>query len=218
MASQELIQAIAATVELCGARLSEAAVDMLIADLSGYPEKIVIDALVRVRRGGKRFSVGAIIEEIDANDERPGPDKAWALIPKSEDQTVVWTREMAVAHGVAAPLLEMGDKFGAHRAFREEYVRLCEKARERAERVQWEVSLGLNPHGREPVISEAINRGLLPPSSSMLLPPKDADSIPTTALLTSQSDINHESMTPENEIESFSSLKQLLSRSSRTDS
>lgn len=174
MPSAELIQAIAATAELCGASLSEAAAKMLVRDLSEYPEAAVMQALTKVRRSGKRFSLGAIIEEIDAQDGRPGAAAAWAMIPRGESETVVWTEEMAKAWGVAAPLLAAGDRFGASRAFAEEYERLCEKARERGEPVRWTVSMGGDPHGREAAIRDAVEKGRLPASILDLLPPPES--------------------------------------------
>ncbi len=183
MASRELIQAIAVTAELCGAKLSEAAASALILDLSSYPEKIVIDALSRVRRSGKRFSLGAIIEEIEQHDGRPGADAAWAMLPMSENQTVVWTQEMQSAWGIAAPLMEIGDKFGARKAFVEEYERQVSQNRERGIPPRWEASLGLDPHGREVVVRQAVEKGLLPAAQlQALLPAPDMTKSPIAAI------------------------------------
>ena len=63
MASLDLIKAIAATAELCGAKLSEAAAEMLLLDLSAYPEAEVMAALARVRRSGKRLAGGAEVQQ-----------------------------------------------------------------------------------------------------------------------------------------------------------
>lgn len=183
MASLDLIKAIAATAELCGANLSEAAAEMLLADLSAYPEQAVMAALARVRRSGKRFSLGAIIENIETQDGRPGAAAAWAMLPRSESQSVVWTREMAQAWGVARPLMETGDKFGAQRAFTEEYQRLCDEARERNDPVQWEASFGDDPYGREAVVREAIEKGRLPQGAMTLLPAPDLTQSPLVPAL-----------------------------------
>lgn len=183
MASRELIQAIAATAELCGAKLSEAAAMMLVQDLAQYPEGHVLQALSRVRKSGKRFSVGLVIEEIDQNDGRPGADAAWAMLPRSENQTVVWTQEMQAAWGVAAPLMEDGDRFGARRAFVEEYERLVDKAREAGLSPRWEASLGLDPNGREAAIRDAAQKGLLPARHMPnLLPAPDMTKSPIAAI------------------------------------
>lgn len=183
MATRELIQAIAATAELCGAKLSEAAAMMLVNDLSEYPEHQVLAALVRVRKTGKRFSLGAVIEAIDQNDGRPGADEAWAMLPFDEDTTVVWTSEMRKAWGFAAPLWDMGDKFGARRAFVEAYEKEAEKAREQRATLFWEVSLGLDPNGREAPLRAAVERGLIPSDRlPALLPAPDMTKSPIAAL------------------------------------
>jgi hypothetical protein len=183
MASRELIQAIAATAELCGAKLSEAAALMLVRDLSEYPEHQVLEALTRVRKSSKRFSLGAIIEEIDRNDGRPGADEAWAMLPRDENQTVVWTVEMQRAWGIAQPLLEDGDKFGARRAFVEAYEREVEQARDMGTYPRWEVSLGQDPNGREAVVRSAIEKGYLPFSQlTTLLPVPDMTQSPIAAI------------------------------------
>jgi hypothetical protein len=169
MASKELIQAVAATAELCGARLSDAAARMLVADLEQYPEQHVLAALTRVRRKGKRFSLGSVLEEIDAQDGRPGADTAWSMLPRSEAQTVVWTAEMAQAWGVALPLMEAGDKFGAQRAFKEEYTRLCDAAREQGIAPAWTVALGHDPAGRAQPVQEAIALGRLSQNITQVL-------------------------------------------------
>lgn len=184
MASRELIQAIAATAELCGAKLSEAAAMMLVQDLSEYPEQQVLVALTRVRKSGKRFSLGAVIEEIDQNDGRPGPDAAWAMLPRDESQTVVWTPEMQEAWGIAAPLVEIGDKFGARRAFCEAYERIVERNRESGVTARWEVSLGQDPRGREAPLRAAVEKGyLLESHLPALLPAPDMTRSPIAGLL-----------------------------------
>lgn len=184
MASKELIKAIAATAELCGAKLSEAAALMLVQDLSAYPENQVMTALSRVRKSGKRFSLGAVIEEIDQCDGRPGADAAWAMLPFDEDQTVVWTTEMQEAWGVASPLMELGDKFGARRAFCEAYEKITERARENGVAPRWEASLGQNPNGREAPLRMAVEKGyLLESSLPMLLPAPDLTKSPLLALV-----------------------------------
>lgn len=183
MATRELIQAIAVTAELCGAKLSEAAASALIADLSSYPEKNVIAALSRVRRSGKRFSLGVVIEEIEQTDGRPGADAAYAMLPMNENQTVVWTTEMQEAWGIAAPLLEEGDKFSARRAFVEEYERIVERNRAQGIPPRWEASLGLDPRGRETVVRQAVEKGLLTAQQvTTLLPAPDLTKSPLAAI------------------------------------
>lgn len=184
MATLDLIKAIAATAELCGARLTEAGASMLVSDLSQYPEALVLDALSKVRRSPVRFSLGAIIEAMEAMDGRPGADEAWAMIPHSESDTTVWTDEMCSAWGIASPLLEMGDKIAARMAFKDAYNRLIAEAREKGVAVHWRASLGLDPNSRESAIQSAVTAGRLSlEHAAVLLPTLDMTESPIVELL-----------------------------------
>lgn len=167
MASKELIQAVAATAELCGAKLSDVAARMLVEDLAAYAEQDVIVALSRVRKAGKRFSLGAITEEIDHNDGRPGVEEAWAMIPRSEDDSVVWTDEMAKAHGVAIPLIEQGDMVAARMAFKEAYAKFMAEAREQAIPANWFPSLGSDVSGRQMALIKGVRENRIPLNYAM---------------------------------------------------
>ena len=84
----ELIKQIAVTYELCGgAQMSEGAAEVLIGMLEEYPEDAVLKALVRCTREVKgHLAPSDIIQRID--DGRPGPDQAWGMVPKSEDDDI----------------------------------------------------------------------------------------------------------------------------------
>lgn len=160
MVPEELIKAIAVTAELTGTELSAAAARVMCEDLSAYPPEQVMRSLQRCRRELKgRLTVAEIIARID--DGRPGPNEAWAMLPKSEEETVIWTEEMARAAGVANPLIAAGDQIAARMAFIEAYQR--EMTQARAERLppKWRVSLGSDLSMRERVIGEAVRKGLI---------------------------------------------------------
>lgn len=173
--SEILIKAIAVTAELTGTELSLDAVKMMINDLSAYPEQQVLDALVRCRRELRsRLTLADVISRID--DGRPGPESAWAMIPKNEFGSVVWTNEMAEAFGVAYRLIEDGDTVQARMAFIEAYRDRCSKARDEGMPVKWLPSLGHDPHGREHVLMEAVEKGRLTSDhAKRLLPYRDSD-------------------------------------------
>jgi hypothetical protein len=129
-------------------------------ELAGYDRQQVLGALRRCRRELKgRLTMAAVIERLD--DGRPGAEEAWAQIPKSESETAVWTTEAAQAYGVAAPLIADGDMIAARMAFKETYLRLVQDARDRAEPVDWQVSLGHDPRGRDAPIARAVELGRL---------------------------------------------------------
>lgn len=160
MPSKALLQAIAVTAELTGTQLSQPAARVLAEDLSRYPEKQVLGALVRCRKELRgRMSVADVIARLD--DGRPGAEEAWAMIPRDESGSVVWTDEMRFAYGVAAPLIEEGDLVAGRMAFLENYRALVQKARDESIPVRWEPSLGWDARGREGVLLEAAQKGRL---------------------------------------------------------
>lgn len=158
--SENLIQAVAVTAELCGRTFSDAAAKMFVADLSGFPEPAVITALARCRREVRGFlTVADVVTRID--DGRPGVEEAWAMMPFDESQSVVWTDDMAQSFGVASPLLAAGDKIAARMAFKEHYAKAIAIARDEKRPVHWTPSLGHDKHGRSAVVNDAVAKGRL---------------------------------------------------------
>lgn len=158
--SETLIQAIAVAAELTGTELSPMAAKVMAMDLSRYPENQVLGALTRCRRELKgRMSPSDVIGRLD--DGRPGVEEAWALVPKDEAQTAVWTEEMARAMSAASGLLDEGDAIAARMAFKETYQRLCQDARDRGIPVRWTATLGWDEGGRESVLAQAHEAGKL---------------------------------------------------------
>jgi hypothetical protein len=186
MSRTDILQAVAVTAELCGRTFSDAAARVFVSDLRPYPEALVIRALAKCRKQVKgTLTVQDVIARID--DGRPGPEEAWALIPQGEDQTIVWTSEMATAFGVCSALLAAGDRIGARMAFKEAYQREVTEAKDGGFAAEWVVSLGSDVEQRKRVLSAAVADGritpelayercpALPPPKSLLLglPPKD---------------------------------------------
>lgn len=160
MPSEQLIQAVAVTAELCGRIFSPAAAAVFVDDLSRYPEAQVLGALRRCRREVRGLlTVQDVLSRLD--DGRPGAEEAWAMIPQDEAGSTVWTEEMAAAFGVARHLLADGDRIGARMAFKESYGRLVSQARDDGKPVRWSPSLGHDPGGREAVLQEAVRLGRL---------------------------------------------------------
>lgn len=158
MPTDELLQAVAVTAELCGRVFSEGAARVFVSDLGGYPEPSVLKALTRCRREIKgTLTVQDVVSRLD--DGRPGVEEAWASLPFDESKTVVWTDEMCRAYGVSLPLLEIGDKIGARMAFKEAYTRMTGESRDMGKAVQWLPSLGHDPEGRAAALSEAVAIG-----------------------------------------------------------
>jgi len=158
MASSDLLKAVAVTAELCGRTFTPEAAAVFVSDLAGFPEPCVMAALKRCRKEVRGvMTVQDVIGRID--DGRPGPEEAWAMIPKSEADTVVWTAEMCQAHAVACPLLDAGDAIGARMAFKETYSRLVAAARDAQRAVSWSASLGHDARARDAALALGVEQG-----------------------------------------------------------
>lgn len=170
MTTSRLLEAIAVTAELCGKVFSPGAARQFAADLSPYPESQVFGALERCRREVKGIlSLADVISRLD--DGRPGADEAWAMMPRDESQSVVWTDEMAVAWGIARPLIEAGEPVAARVAFRDCYNRVVTLARCERRPAQWRLSPGSDPNGRTQAIADALEKGRLSKRHAMELLP-----------------------------------------------
>lgn len=158
MASEALIDAVAVTAELCGRVFSEPAARVFVRDLEGFPEEAILAALSRCRKEVRGvLTVSDVISRID--DGRPGAEEAWAMIPRDEWASVVWTTEMAEAFGSASGMLVSREEVPARMAFKEVYSRLVAKARDQRVPVRWIPSLGHDPGGREAAVMEAAQKG-----------------------------------------------------------
>lgn len=168
--SSNLLEAIAVTAELTGTTISKVAGQVMADDLSHYPENQVLGALRRCRRELKgRLTIADVLTRLD--DGRPGVEEAWAMAPKAESDTAVWTEEMAQAMGPVHSLLNSGDEIGARMAFKELYQKLCQSARDRNLPVSWTVSLGWDIHGRESAIRAAVESGRLTSKQAIIYLP-----------------------------------------------
>lgn len=151
---------LAVTAEIIGATLSETAARILIAELEHYDERALHASLARCRRElHGRLTLAAIIERLD--DGRPGPEEAWALLPKSEADSAVVTDDMRQAMGPALRLLADGDEKAARMAFLEAYRHRVAEARAMHKPVNWFPSLGHDPAGRTGVLIDAARLGLI---------------------------------------------------------
>lgn len=173
--TEELLQAIAVTAELTDTDLSEAAARVMAQDLAEYPLNQVLKALTKCRREVKgRLRICDVISRLD--DGRPGAEEAWAMIPKDESGSVVWTAEMAEAYGIVYQLLADGDSIQARMAFIETYKSRVDAARLEKVPVQWIPSLGFDKQARESALLIAVEKGRITQQHALsLLPPASAD-------------------------------------------
>ena len=171
---EKLLEAIAGTAELMGAQLSPNALAMMARDLQPYNSKILMQALMNVRKTSRFFNLAVIIEELEKlnPDGRLGSDEAWALYPHNEASSAVITDEMAAAMQVAYPLLQEGDNVGARMSFKEAYNRIVNQNKMNGIAPKWFPSLGTDKDSRQLVIDEAVRLGRLTQDHALsLLPP-----------------------------------------------
>lgn len=168
----ELAAALCATAETLGHALSASAAELMAEDLAEYGMEHIAAALRACRKEltGK-LTLAAILQRIHAEDGRPGRDEAWAIALQAGDEcdTVVLTSEIMAALQVARPILEARDKVGARMAFLNAYDRLTAQARQEAQPVKWEVSLGFDPDLHIRAIEQARNLGRLPAAEASRL-------------------------------------------------
>lgn len=93
------------------------------------------------------------------SDGRPGPEEAWARMPKAgrmEEDSVVWCEEERAAYGACRSLLLNGDQIGARMAFKERYERELAEARCQGTPARWSISLGCDMAHRLSTLAAAV--------------------------------------------------------------
>jgi hypothetical protein len=159
MPSEKLLKMLGVTAELTGTTMSQGAIEVMLHDLSEYPEEAVLKALNKCRKEIKgRLFISEIISRID--DGRPGVEEAWALIPKSEEETAVVTAEMVTAHSAVGSLFQT-DMIAARMAFKEAYKAAVVEARAAGKPTKWTASLGWDASRREGPLIRAYEQGKL---------------------------------------------------------
>jgi len=146
-----------------GERWEKAHADYYTAFLKDLPDEV---GKALINRAADTFdfrpSRAELRKMLMENDGRPGPEEAWSMCPRGEEETVVWTEEMAYAMNAATPLLEEGDRIAARKAFMEKYTELVKEARAQGRPMKWEVSLGMDRSARRPVLERAVAEGKIP--------------------------------------------------------
>lgn len=153
-----IARALVVTAEVMGHELSTAAAEVMARELAQHDESAVATALRRCQREltGK-LSLARILERLPG--QHISADEAWALCPRSEDDTVVWTDQIAVSYAAASPLLDEGDQVAARMAFKGAYERALADAN--GEPPKWWASLGHKTDGRASPVTDAVRLGRL---------------------------------------------------------
>jgi len=144
--------------------------------LMQYPLQAVQKAIdVHGKRSKFPPTPADIVSLLETNHKHLSADEAWALCPKTEFETVVWTDEMAEAYGSCYDLLAEGDKIGARMAFKGAYERLVNVAELKGKRPQWRISIGSDKTMIESAVRHAVSLGRINPQQAQKYLPHSQD-------------------------------------------
>jgi|HubBroStandDraft_6_1064221.scaffolds.fasta_scaffold170771_2 hypothetical protein len=162
--------------EAFGEPMTEQRQEIYCHGLIGIPKNQIQTAFGRARYELKWFPKLAELRELAGilpgapNDGRPGPEEAWARMPKGErieEDSVVWCEEERIAYGACRSLLLEGDLIGARMAFKERYEKELSDARSQAKPVRWSMSAGYNVDHRLSTLAGAVEQKRLSLESAL---------------------------------------------------
>lgn len=190
--NQKVIEELRITAEIFSKSLSLPAAKALLNDLANYDADKIIAALRHCRKTMRSFPVpNDLISVIENQDGRPGVEEAWAMIPKEEYESVVWTQEMSDAFGVAYKFLKEGDKVAARMAFKEVYEKNVKRARAQKKPVKWTPSFGWDRTLRNAALIEAIEKERITATDAInYLPTFEANDFKNKLIMSDNSNLN----------------------------
>jgi len=167
MSKSQMLALIQLIAECHEAELTEARAAMIENDLRGFPLDQINAAWTKYRSipTNRRMPTAAeLIQHIP--DGHPTVQEAWAMLPRNEDDSVIWTEEMRSSYGVVRAMILEGNN-GAFFAFKSTYEPLVLEARALRKKPNWSPSFGFNKSGREAALVEAIEKKRLSLETSL---------------------------------------------------
>jgi hypothetical protein len=168
--------------EAFGETLTEQRQEIYCAGLADIQRDQLNNAFRRARYELKWFPKLAELRDLAGvsrygqNDGRPGPEEAWARMPKGarmEEDSIVWCEEERAAYGACRSLLVDGDQIGARMAFKERYERELAEARSQGRPVRWIVSPGYDMEHRLATLATAVQERRLSLKGALHFVPGD---------------------------------------------
>lgn len=151
-----LVQLIA---ECHDTEITESRAALIEYDLNGCTLDEVNDAWRRYRSvptNTRMPTAAQLIQYIP--DGHPSAQESFAMIPRNEYTSVIWSDEMRFAYGVCESLIREGNITGAFFAYKEEYDRLVQESRMKRRKPKWSPSFGDDKAGREVALVTAIEK------------------------------------------------------------
>lgn len=151
--------------EAFGEPLTEQRQEIYCSGLAEVPQDQLRIAFRKARYELKWFPKLAELRELAgvmpecSSNGRPGPEEAWARMPKGErieEDSVVWCEEERLAYGACRSLLVEGDQIGARMAFKERYEKELAEARALRRPIQWSISAGYDVEHRLATLANAV--------------------------------------------------------------
>lgn len=142
--------------------ISEPKIDLFVKQLEGVTEEELRYAVNYLRSQPSQKFMPKPAEYLQhIPDGHPSAQESWAMMPKDEDESVIWSEEQRKAYAVAAPLIAEGNISGAFFAYKEAYEKLVSESKFSRKKPKWEPSFGMDKSGREVAVIKALEKGRL---------------------------------------------------------
>lgn len=153
--------------------LSQSRAQMYASDLEAYSPAEINQAwkTYRMALGNNKMPKPFQLIQF-VQDGHPTAQESWAMIPRDESASVIWSDEMRAAYSIAEPLIREGNVSGAFFAYREEYEKQINQARALRKKPRWSPSFGDYKPGRDAALITAIERGRITPEKAVSLYPE----------------------------------------------